>query len=210
MKMGWFFMSSAGLLLCLGCAPFVTVSANGTQKADAQIPQHVTYAIFPTAEVEKDPAFSTYARFVSKKMDERGFKETESKTAKLGVYLAYGITETSSASASPGSSPPMGGTGGMGGGTGAYGTGVSSTGTQLVKRYTSQVVIVVGDLPKSRADGSLAELWRGEALSTGDNNLPAMVPLLVEAGFRHFGQSTSPPVQHTFSEEEIKKLQSAK
>ena len=61
MKMGWVFMSSAGLLLCLGCAPMVTVSANGTQKADAPIPPHVTYAIFPGAEVEKDPAFATYS-----------------------------------------------------------------------------------------------------------------------------------------------------
>ena len=31
MKMGWIFLSSAGLLLlCIGCAPVVTVSANGT------------------------------------------------------------------------------------------------------------------------------------------------------------------------------------
>ena len=93
---------------------------------------------------------------------------------------------------------------------GQYGTGVSSTGTQLVRRYTSQVVIVVGDLPQSRAAGSLVELWRGETMSTGDNDLPALMPLLVEANFRHFGETTSTPVQHTFGEEEIRRLRGSK
>lgn len=217
MKMGWCFMSSVAVLLfCTGCASTVTVEAKGIQKADALIPPHVTYAIFPTTEVEKDPAFSTYARLVAKKMDERGFKESESRTAQLGVYLGYGVTESSSSTPISGAPPPMGNPGGVGtgsggyGGGGGYGSAVSSTDPTSVRRFTSQVVIVVGDLPKSRAAGSLAELWRGEALSTGDNNLPAMAPLLVEAGFRHFGETTSPPVQHTFSEEEIKKLRDAK
>jgi hypothetical protein len=211
MKMGWFLMSSAGLLLlCIGCAPVVTVSANGTQKADAQLPPHVTYAIFPAAEVEKDPAFTSYSHLVAKEMDEHGYKASDPRTAKLAVYLAYGIKETALSAGSQVPSPSMVGTGGMGGGTGTgqYGTGVSSTGTQLVRRYISQVVIVVGDLPQSRATGSLAELWRGETISTGDNDLPALMPLLVEANFRHFGETTSTPIQHTFTEEEIKKLQS--
>ena len=210
MKMGWVFMSSAGLLLCVGCAPMVTVSANGTQKADPPIPPHVTYAIFPAAEVENDPAFATYSRLIAKKMDEHGYKVSDPRTAKLAVYLAYGIKETSLSAGSLSSNPTMGGTGGMGTGAGAYGTGVSSTGTQLVRRYTSQVVIVIGDLSQSRAAGSLVELWRGETMSTGDNDLPALMPLLVEANFRHFGETTSTPVQHTFGEEEIRRLRGTK
>ena len=185
MKMGWVFMSSAGLLLCIGCAPMVTVSANGTQKADPPIPPHVTYAIFPAAEVENDPAFATYSRLIAKKMDEHGYKVSDPRTAKLAVYLAYGIKETSLSAGSLSSNPTMGGTGGMGTGTGAYGTGVSSTGTQL-------------------------ELWRGETMSTGDNDLPALMPLHVEANFRHFGDTTSTPVQHTFGEEEIRRLRGTK
>jgi len=214
MKMGWFLMSSAGLLLlCIGCAPVVTVSANGTQKADAQLPPHVTYAIFPATEVEKDPAFATYARLVAKEMDEHGYRESDPRTAKLAVYLAYAIKETALSAGSQVSSPSMVGTGGMGGGgtsAGQYGTSAPSTGTQLVRRYISQVVIVVGDLPQSRETGALSELWRGETMSTGDNDLPALMPLLVEANFRHFGETTSTPIQHTFTEEEIKKLQASK
>jgi hypothetical protein len=62
------------------------------RNGEAIIPSHVTYAIFPTGEVEKDSAFPTYARLVAKKMDEQGFKETDAKTAKLAVYVGYGVT----------------------------------------------------------------------------------------------------------------------
>ena len=73
------------------------------------------------------------------------------------------------------------------------------------------MVIVVGDLPKSREAGQLVELWRGETTHTGHTNeLPRLAPLLVDATFRHFGESTSTSVQHTFDENEMKKLQETK
>jgi hypothetical protein len=207
---GWCISSAVGFLfLCLGCAPIITVSANGTQKVNGEIPKQVTYAVFPAAEVEKDPKFADYSRLVAHKMNERGYKESELRTAKLAVYLAYTVKEAS-APVAPGTGGSLEGSGGMGPGAGGYGTGATSTGVRLVKRYTSQAIIVVGDLPESRATGSLVELWRGEAATTGDNDLPQLLPVLVDAAFRHFGQTTHSPVQHTFSEEEMKNVRDVK
>ena len=96
-------------------------------------------------------------------------------------------------------------------GAGPYGAGISSPGSaSLVKRYIGQAIIVVGDLPKSRAAGALAESWRGEAMSVGDNDLSGMMPLLIEGAFRYFGRTTSAPAQIVFGEEKLTKLRLAK
>jgi hypothetical protein len=109
----------------------------------------------------------------------------------------------------------MGGSGGMGPG-GGYGGGAggggymgstSSSDPSKVRRVISQMMVIVGDLPKSREAGQLVELWRGESRHTGHTNeLPQLAPLLVDATFRHFGESTSASVDHTFGEEQVKKL----
>jgi hypothetical protein len=217
-------MAAAGLMaLSLGCTSMVTVQSKGTQKAETPIPPHVTYAVFPVTEVEKDPDFARYARFVAEKMNERGYKETEPRVAQLGVYLDYGVTESSSGpgASSPGASspiPPMGGPGGMGSG-GGYGGGAGGGGYMgttassdpTARGVTSQMMIIVGDLPKSRATGQLVELWRGESRHTGQTDeLSQVAPLLVDATFRHFGESTPASVDHTFGEEEVKKLRGLK
>ena len=178
MNNGRYFLFAMGmLLLCTGCTSLLTIEAKGTLKSEETIPAHVTYAVIPAKEVEKDPAFPTYARLVAKKMDERGFKETDVKSAKLGIYVAYGVTESTTVAPSGGVTPPMGnagkmGSGGMGSGGGGYGSGgygggVPSQSSNPVKQVISQVAVVVGDLPKSRAAGSLVELWRGETLHRG-------------------------------------------
>ncbi len=202
----WVRTFAVGLILSgLGCVRTITVEVHG--KGGAPIPPHITYAVFPAVEVEKDPAFSTYARLVAKKMNEQGYKETESRTAKLAVYLAYGVSESSPGTVSRGPAPIMGSQSAMGAGGGAYGTSVAASDPSTVRHFTNRVVIVVGDLPKSREAGSLVELWRGDATSTGlTRDLPAAMPFLVEAAFRHFGQTTASPVRHTFGEEEIKML----
>lgn len=216
MKMEWVFGPVAAvLLLHTGCASTTTIQTKGTQKADAPIPPHVTYAIFPAMEVEKDPAFADYARFVAAKMNERGYKETEATVAQLAVYLGYGVTESSPGSLgarAPMPAPSGTSTGSSGyGSAGGYGGSMSSSDPSSARRVTSQVVIVVGDLPKSREAGQLVELWRGETTHTGHTNeLPRLTPLLVEGTFRHFGESTSTSVQHTFDENETKKLQETK
>jgi hypothetical protein len=212
MKLEWFVTSTAALILvCGGCASTTIVETKGAQKANTSIPPHVTYAIFPAMEVEKDPAFAEYARLVAAQMNERGYKETEAKVAQLAVYLGYGVTESSPGSRGARSAmpaPATTSTGGSGYGSAAgYGGSMASSDPSTAPRVTSQMVIVVGDLPKSREAGQLAELWRGETTHTGHtSNLPELAPLMVAATFRHFGESTSDPVQHTFGEEEIKKL----
>lgn len=224
MSNGRYDLSLIGMaLLCASCASMVTIEATSMLKNEGTIPSHVTYAVMPTTEVEKDPSFPGYARLVAKKMDERGFKESDAKSAKLAVYLAYGVTESTAAASSVAASPPMGNSGGMGpggmgaggssgyGGSGGYGTSVSSQGAPTVKRFTSQMVVVVADLMKSRATGALVELWRGETMHTGAvGDLPAVAPLLVDANFRHFGETTATTVPHTFSEEEIKTVRENK
>ncbi|MEX5217134.1 MAG: DUF4136 domain-containing protein [Nitrospira sp.] len=212
MKLEWFVGPAAALMLaCAGCASTTVVQTKGTQKADGSVPPHVTYAIFPAMEVEKDPAFAQYARLVAAQMNERDYKETEARVAQLGVYFGYGVTESSPGSLgarSPMPAPSGTSTGGSGyGSAGGYGGSMSSSDPSSARRVTSQVVIIVGDLSKSREAGQLVELWRGETTHTGHtSDLPKLVPLLVDATFRHFGESTSGPVQHTFGEEEIKKL----
>lgn len=202
----WLRLFVAGLTLSgLGCARTFAVEVHG--KGETPIPPHVTYAVFPAIEVEKDSAFSAYARLVAKKMNEQGYKETEARTARLAVYLAYGVSESSPGTMSRGSST-LGTPGAMGAaGGGTYGTSVAASDPSTVRQFTSQVVIAIGDLPKSREAGSLVEFWRGNATATGlTKDLSTLMPLLVEAAFRHFGQTTSGTVRHTFGEEEIKKL----
>lgn len=88
MNRAWFSFSVVGIgLLCESCSSMVTIEAKGTRNGEATIPSHVTYAVFPTGEVEKDSAFPTYARLVAKKMDEQGFKESDARTARLAVYV---------------------------------------------------------------------------------------------------------------------------
>ncbi|ALA57328.1 DUF4136 domain-containing protein [Nitrospira moscoviensis] len=202
------FAWALAVLLCLssGCTSTMTVEANGSRKTDQPLPPHVTFAVFPTTEVEKDLAFPAYARLVARKLTEQDYKETEPTVAKLGVYLAYGVREQAADVQTSVAQSPSSYTSGSGG-TGGYGTTASSAPAAGFRRYVSQVVVVVADLPQSRAAGSVVELWRGQAQTAGPiKDLSALAPLLIEAAFRHFGDETPHTVRHTFSEEEISKL----
>ena len=208
---------SLALLLCLGCGhQMMTVDVNGTRKTETPIPSHVTYAVFPTTEVETDPAFPTYAKMVAKKMEERGYRKSSERTANLGVFLAYGMHEGSSQAGAAASGPGMGMGGGGGIGPGSsgpstYGVAGSPPGAGGYRSYTAQLVLVVVDLQKSRTAGTPVELWRGETRSSvNSKDLSQAAPMLVEAAFKHFGETTPNKVQHTFGEEDLKKLQEAK
>lgn len=202
-------------VLMVGCAHGVVVQVTGTQKNATPIPVHVTYAVLPTEEVEKDRTFPRYAKMVAKKLDDRGYRETDAKVARLGVFLAYAVTEgsvtasdTSSFGAIGTQSGVVGSGGGMpgagtAGGGGSYGTMPSSPGSASLPVYTTQVVIVVADYEQSRSTGNLVELWRGETLTTGrSNDLPRMIPILIEAAFRHFGETTSKDLEQTFQDDD--------
>ena len=205
------------MLLCLGCGhQTMTVDVNGTRKAETPIPSHVTYAVLPTTEVEKDPAFPTYAKIVAEKMEGRGYRQSSERSASLGVFLAYNLHEGSSQAGAPSSGPSMGmgGGGGMGSGSsgpGTYGVAGSPPSAGSFRTHTTQLVIVVVDLQKSRAAGTPVELWRGETNSAvSSKDLSQVAPLLIDAAFKHFGETTSNTVQHTFGEEDLKKPQETK
>lgn len=201
------------LLLCTGCAQTVTVNVSGTSKSSDPIPQHVTYTVMPTNEVEKDAAFPEYAKVVAQKMDARGYKRTTDKTAQLGVYLAYASTAATTTTTAVGAPmPSMNAGGGMGpsgsGGGGSYGMAASTPSESTsMRHYKNQLVIVVVDLQKSRETGAAVELWRGETMNTSSSDdLAPLAPLMVDAAFRHFGETTSSSVSHQFTDEESKKI----
>jgi hypothetical protein len=212
----WTVLVGAISLVCSGCAQTVTVTASGKRTVAEAIPQQVTYTVLPTTEVAKDPAFPAYATLISEKMQGMGYKKTSEKTAQLGVFLAYGSTAKTTAPTTMGSpTPPMGAGGGMGtpgAGGGSYGMAASTpAGAAGMPQYQNQLVIVVVDMKKSSASGAAVELWRGDTLQTGNSNdLTNLAPLMVEAAFRHFGETTATAVSHRFSPEEIVALHKGK
>jgi hypothetical protein len=206
------------MLACLGCAQVITVDMSGTKKTETPIPSHVTYAVLPTTGLEKDAAFPGYAQLVAQKLDERGYRKTEARVANLGVYLGYGVSGGRPADSSASQSEQMKSAGeaspseGARGG-GGYGTMTSPSASSSAKVYTTQLLVVVIDLPKSRTSDSLVELWRGESTtkSNSANDLPRLAPILIDTVFQHFGETTSAQVRHTMSEDgDAKKQQPAK
>jgi hypothetical protein len=194
---GWF------LLSVVGCSQTSVVTVTGTSNSETPIPSHVTYAVLPVVEIENDPSFPKYAEIVGRQMDARDYRKTSPQTAHLGVFLLYktreGTSKTSGGMTSAGSGASVDY-------TMTTGSAPVSTGPRM---YTHQLVIVVVDFKKSNSTG-LVELWRGETKNIdSSNDLFSIAPLMVEAAFRHFGDTTAPDVRHHFNEQEIKKLQSS-
>jgi hypothetical protein len=202
-----------GLIVCAGCAHTVVIDASGTTKSGS-IPPHVTYTVLPTTEVEKDASFPQYAALIAGKMDEMGYKKTTEKTAQLGVFLAYASHEGTSNATANAANPAMGMGGPGPGGPGGSGYGAASTpspNTPAQRMYTNQLVIVVVDLQKSSNTGPLVELWRGETTnSSSSKNFEQVAPLMVDAAFQHFGESTPSKMRHEFTLEDGKKPQETK
>lgn len=189
------------LLICAGCGQISVVTVTGTRNSDTAIPRHVTYAVLPVVEVEKDPFFLKYADIVAHQMDARDYRKTSPQTAHLGVFVLYKTREGTSKTGGVSS----GGSGTSVDYTMTRGSAPSSTGPGM---YTHQLVIVVVDFKKSDSTGPLVELWRGEAKNVDSSkDLLPIAPLMVEAAFRHFGDTTDPDVRHLFNEDEIGKLQ---
>ncbi len=192
------------VLTSIACSPTLVVTATGTSNADTLIPSHVTYAVLPVVEVEKDPSFPKYAELVARRMDARDYKKTSPQTAHLGVFLLYKTRE--------GTSKTGGGASSSGSGTSisstmTTGSAPTSTGPRM---YTHQLVIVVVDFKKSNSTGPLVELWRGETKTVDSSkDLLPIAPFMVEAAFRHLGDTTAPDIQHFFNEEEMRKLQTS-
>ena len=211
-KISRFLLSGISVLTCMGCATTTTVGVSGTNKAGMPIPPHVTYVVLPTSEVERDPAFSEYQELVTRQMDARGYKRTSEKAAQLGVFLAYATQRNVSVGSSASGGSGMGAAGGIGsGGSGSGSYGMTAEASPEHPRYTNQLVIVIVDLQQSRTQRSTVELWRGETFNTShSNNLQRAAPLMVDAAFRHFGDTTAGQVQHTFGEKEADTIRGLK
>lgn len=193
------------LFVSAGCSQISVVTVTGTSNSDTRVPAHVTYAVLPVVEVEKDPSFPKYAELVARHMDARDYRQTSAQTAHLGVFLLYKTREGTSKTEGGVSS---GGSGSRVDYTMTTGSAPVSTGPRM---YTHQLVIVVVDLKKSNFTSPLVELWRGEAKNVDSSkDLSSIAPLMVEAAFRHFGDTTSPDIRHLFNEEEIRRLQTSK
>jgi hypothetical protein len=188
------------LLNCAGCGQVSVVTVTGT--SSSPMPSKVTYTVLPVVELEKDPSFQKYAELVASQMDARDYRKTTSQTAHLGVFLLY---KTREGTAKAGAGASSGGSGTAFDRTMTTGSAPMSTGPRM---YTHQLVIVVADLKKSNSTGPV-ELWRGETknVDSSKDMLP-IAPVMVEAAFRHFGDTTDPEIRHHFNEEEIRKLES--
>lgn len=191
------------LSVCAGCSQISVVTVTGTRNSDTPIPPHVTYAVLPVVEVEKDPSFSKFADLVARQMDARDYRKTSQQTAHLGVFVLYKTREGTSKT---GGATSSGASGTSVDYTMTTGSAPASTGPRI---YTHQLVIVVVDFKKSNSTGPLVELWRGETKNVDSSkDLLPIAPLMVEAAFRHFGDTTDPDIRHLFNDEEISKLQS--
>jgi hypothetical protein len=189
-------------VLCPGCTHVVTVEVNGTQNKDAALPSHVTYSVLPVERVKNDPVFPIYAKMVAKKLDARDYKQSDAKTANLGVFLDYMVTEREV--------KMQGGGAVMAPGIGSYGMAGPSAGTASHTTYAIQLAIVIVDLVKSRSAGSAVEVWKGETKTMqSSNDLRQVAPMLIDAAFRHFGENTSKEIRHTFRDDDadVKTLQ---
>lgn len=97
------------------------------------------------------------------------------------------------------------------------GTTSGIVGSQTVagstREYTRTLIVDVVDFAYYKNTGQVVSLWKGDITSTGSSNdLRLIMPMLVESGFRHFGQNTKKGITHVYSEYDsnIEKLREGK
>lgn len=209
------------LILQTGCTQFHVI-ANGFQNRDRQLPAQATYVILPVKGQDSDLEFQDYARMVETKLSERGYRRADINSADMAIFIVYGInfagvrnyayslpvygTNTFSGSSFSG--------GGM---TSFSGTTSGIVGSQTVagsiREYTRTLIVDVVDFTHYKNTGQVVLLWKGDITSTGSSNdLRLVMPMLVESGFRHFGQNTKKGITHVYSEydSDIEKLREGK
>ena len=186
-------------ILETGCTEFHVV-ANGFQNRDRQLPAQATYAILPVKGQDSDLEFQEYARMVEMKLSERGYRRGDINSADMAIFIAYGINSAgvrNYAYSLPvyGTNAFSGSSFGSGGMTNFSGTTSGVVGSQTVagstREYTRTLIVDVVDYAHYKNTGQIVSLWKGDITSIGSSNdLRLVMPMLVEAGFRHFGQNT--------------------
>ena len=208
-------------ILETGCTEFHVV-ANGFQNRDRQLPAQATYAILPVKGQDSDLEFQEYARMVEMKLSERGYRRGDINSADMAIFIAYGINSAgvrNYAYSLPvyGTNAFSGSSFGSGGMTNFSGTTSGVVGSQTVagstREYTRTLIVDVVDYAHYKNTGQIVSLWKGDITSIGSSNdLRLVMPMLVEAGFRHFGQNTKKGITHVYSEHDsdIEKLREEK
>ncbi|CUS39388.1 DUF4136 domain-containing protein [Candidatus Nitrospira nitrificans] len=217
----WALLLAVFAILQTGCAEFHVV-ANGFQHRDRQLPAQATYAILPVKGQDSDLEFQDYARMVEMKLGERGYRRADLSLADMAIFIAYGINSAgvrNYAYSLPiyGTNNFSGSSFGSGGMTTFSGTTSGVVGSQTVsgsvREYTRILIVDVVDLAHYKTTSQVITLWKGDITSTGSSSdLRLVMPMLVEAGFRHFGENTKKGVRHVYSEldPEIEKLRDGK
>ena len=220
--MNW---SAVGLVLLImfqtGCTEF-HVAANGFQNRDRQLPTQSSYSILPVKGQDNDLEFQDYARMVGMKLSERGYRRTDLSSADMAIFIAYGINSAgvrNYAYSLPvyGTNTFSGSSISSGGMNSFSGTTSGIVGSQTVagstREYTRTLIVDVVDFAGYKNTGQVVSLWKGDITSTGSSNdLRLIMPMLVESGFRHFGQNTKKGITHVFSayDSDIEKLREGK
>jgi hypothetical protein len=76
-----------GMVLLSGCATRFAVDVSGFANREKLLPVQATYVLLPVQGKENDLAFQEYAGMVGKKLDARGYKRTDIKSADLAIFL---------------------------------------------------------------------------------------------------------------------------
>jgi len=204
-----------------GCTEFHVV-ANGFQNRDRQLPAQATYAVLPVKGQDSDLEFQEYARMVEMKLNARGYHRGDINSADMAIFIAYGINSAgvrNYAYSLPvyGTNTFSGSSFGSGGMTNFSGTTSGVVGSQTVagstREYTRTLIVDVVDFAHYKNTGQIVSLWKGDITSIGSSNdLRLVMPMLIEAGFRHFGQNTKKGITHVYSEHDsdIEKLREEK
>jgi len=208
-------------VVATGCTEFHVV-ANGFQNSDRQLPTQATFAILPVKGQDSDLEFQSYAHMVEMKLSERGYRRTDISSADMAIFIAYGINSAgvrNYAYSLPvyGTNTFQGSSFGSGGMTAFSGMTSGVVGSQTVagstREYTRTLIVDVVDFAHYKNIGQIVSLWKGDITSTGSSNdLRLVMPMLVDAGFRHFGQDTKKGIRHVYTEYDsgIEKLREGK
>lgn len=216
------FMFGVSLILGIGFLTACTryeVMVNGFRNMNETITPQATFAIFEPDGLKNDLEFQEYSKMVERKLQERGYRKSDIKSADMAILLNYGIDEgvtKYSASSSPvyGTSNFSGTAMSSSGGTTLYSGQLSGVvGSQIqVDSHTVHkrtLTLQVIDLFKLRVDGSVTPLWKSETISKGSSSdLRRVMPYLIEGTFMHFGENTKMGIRHKIYEgdEAVEKL----
>lgn len=198
-------------LLAGGCTRY-HVQVNGFQNPEQPLPQTATYSIIPLENQKNDLEFMGYARMVERKLQERGYKKAEARDADLVIILAYGVdqgTTKAFAYSVPqyGTSNFSGSAFGSSGTTFFSGTSYGIVGSQTYAgsyvEHQRTLIIDVIDIARYRKDGTIVSVWQGRINRTGSSgDLRRVMPYMIEAGFRHWGEDTKLGIRHVIFEDE--------